>query len=516
MNVFQLFDVRTLLHGVLLPASHLHDASLPVMLLIRRTLWQRHSSPSASTISGLLRSYHLPSAATVRLTPNLTDDLAPLRALKPLAVNRLPPTSYHSLLLLATPLFAPSLSHDRQWLIAILNRLYSAVPELEFNLRVGVAVVDALPPPKQLSQEHRLVSLNPPLPRSGFDGLAYLFGDSNLFKSFSPAGSNGNKTATISLALQNPRQDKSYAYEVHVPLANTTFAVGHNTVSMVVDFKKSTGQLFREISSVDAQNITVSWPYPIHSGGRYDGSVVLSAPLLPLTIPRKILAGMGNVVRQISGSETNSSAVPASSELEAAITSFFKTTCLPQSPISVWALVTPVEMHESYKANIPLHSRGSPESLQTLWRSSASVSDSDFLPLLEQGARLCRVLSGGGGWGQKAGLLALDPFTHVDGDESDQPSHFPNDPDSTSFGEAILGDAARVGDYIQFFISHAEGAKVEPDFDHVQSRLWSLHVGTIPSTIDQLPTERYVRAKFHSTIFHRISSIGMTLDNHDS
>jgi hypothetical protein len=416
---------------------------------------------------------------------------------------------------LTTPLFAPSLSNDRQWLIAILNQLYEAVPKLEFNLRVGVAVVDALPTPKHVSQEDCLPYSKPLLPRSGFDGLAYIFGDSSLFKDFSPVKPTENKTATISLTLQHPRQDKSYAYEIHVPLANTTFVVGHDAVSMVVDFEKPTGQPFREISSVETRNITVSWPYPFHSGGPYDGNIVLSAPLFPLTVPRKILAGMGNIVRQISGSETNTSAVPASSELEAAVTSFFETTRLPQSPISAWALVTPAEMHESHNANINLLSSGISKSLQTFWKSSASVPDSDFLPLLERGARLHRVLSGGGGWGQKAGLLALDPFTHFSGYESDQQSHFSNDPDSTSFGETILDDTARVGDYIQFFISRAEGAKVEPDFGHSRSRFWSLHVGTIPSTIDQVPTERYVRAKFHSVIFHRNSSIGMNFDNHD-
>jgi len=198
---------------------------------------------------------------------------------------------------------------------------------------------------------------------------------------------------------------------------------------------------------------------------------------------------MGNVVRRISGSETNTSAVPASSEFESAVTSFFETTNLPPSPISAWALVTPAEMYESHKANIPLLFRGSSESLQTLWKTSASVPDSDFLPHLQQGARLHRVLSGGGGWGQKAGLLALDPLTHFSCDDSDQPSHFTNDPDSTSF---FLGDAARIGDYIQFFISRAQGTKVEPNLGYIPSRLWSLHVGTIPSTIDQLPTERYV------------------------
>jgi len=464
------------------------------MLLIRRVLWQWRPSKSASaTVTTILRRYHRPSTATVRCPSNLTDDRVWLRALTPLTVSQLPCTPHHGLLLLATPVLAPALFNDRRWLISFLDQLYAAVPKLDLSLRVGVAVVDALPAPKQPCYEDCFHSPNTLSPSSGINGLAYLFSDSSLFKSYSPVRPSGNNPATVSLALHHPLRRGSDAYEVDVPLANTTFVVGRDAVSMIIDFKKSGEQPFRETSSVDTQNITVSWPFSILDGGPHDGSLALSAPLLPLTVPRKILAGMGNVVRRISGSKTDASGIPASSELEAAVTSFFQTTGLPPSSISAWALVAPPEIHELPAANGPLQSHASPESLQALWKSSASVPDEDFLPLLRRGARLHRVLSGGGGWGQKAGLLALDPFTNFVGDESGQPSRFQNDPDAASYGEAMLGDAARVGDYIQFFISRTEETKVEPDAGYKPSRLWSLQVGTIPSTIDQVPTKRYVR-----------------------
>lgn len=470
------------------------------MLSIRHILRQWHpSSSTISTTNVLLRFYHQPSAATVRYPPNLTDNFAPLRCLTPLDANRLPSTSQHNLLLLATPLLAPLLFDNKQWLIAILNKLYAAVPKHEFRIRVGVAVVDSLPAPKKICNDDCLSS-NDLLHNSSFDGLAYLLGESNLFTSFSLAGLPTEKPATISLELQPFNRHRNHTYEVHIPLANTTFAVGHETVSMVVDFKKSSEKPFREISSVNTRNITVSWPWPIQDDSRFDGSLALSTPLLPLTIPRKILTSMGNIVRQISGSKTNATTIPASSELETAVTSFFKTTNLPQSPISVWALVTPAKIYESQKANTPLLFRGSPQRLQKLWKSSNFIPDSDFLPPFKQGAHLHRVLSGGGGWGQKAGLLALDPVTNFAIDESDQQLYSSKDPDPTSFRKAMLGDVAPVGHYIQFFISRVEGAKVEPDFGNLPSRLWSLHVGTIPSTIDQIPRERYVKNKIFPNI----------------
>jgi hypothetical protein len=424
--------------------------------------------------------------------PNLTDNLAPLRTLKPLKLDQLPPTPHHNLLLLATPLLAPSLSNDRQWLITLLNQLYKDIPKLELSILVGVAVVDALPAPKQLCWNDRWPLPSPLLPRSGFEGFAYLLNDSRLFKSFSPIEPTKNKTATVSLALQDPHQHWNYAYDVHIPLANTTFVVGQDAVSMVVDFKKSSGQPFQETSSINTRNITVSWPYPLVGRGPYDGKPILTAPLLPLTVPRKILAGMGNVIRRISGSETDTFGIPASSELEAAVTSFFQTTCLPQSPISVWALVTPSEIDKSQNDSVPPMRHIPPESLQAQWKTLVSTPNRDFLPLLKQGARLHRVLSGGGGWGQKAGLLALDPSTSFTGDEDDQPSRFPSDPDSTY--EAVLpGGVARVGDYIQFFISSTEESKIKHNLSFRPSRSWSLRVGTIPSTIDQHPSERYVK-----------------------
>jgi hypothetical protein len=463
------------------------------MLLIRRTLWQWHPSPSVFTTRVLLRRYHRPCSATVFYPPNLTDDLAPLRTLTPPKPDQLPPTPHHSLLLLATPLLAPSLSNDRQWLITLLNQLYKNIPKLKLSIRVGVAVVDALPVPKQLCWNDHWPYPSPLLPRSGLDGFAYLLNDWSMFKGFSPVEPTGNKTATVSLTLQHPHQHYNYAYDVHIPLANTTFVVGQDVVSMVVDFKKSSGQPFRETSSIDTQNITISWPYPVVDRGPYDGRFTLSAPLLPLTVPRKILASMGNVIRQISGSETDTLGIPASSELEAAVTSFFQATGLPQTPISVWALVTPSEIDKSQNASVPHMWHTAPESLQAHWRTFVSTPNRDFLPYLKQGARLHRVLSGGGGWGQKAGLLALDPSTNFAGDENDQPSHFPSDPDSTSYEAVVLGDVARVGDYIQFFISCTEESKAQHNLTFRPSRSWSLRIGTIPSTIDQLPSERYVK-----------------------
>ena len=463
------------------------------MLSVRRMLWQWRPLPSAFTTRTLLRCNHRSFSTTIFYPPNLTDKLAPLRTLTPLKLDQLPSTPYHSLLLLATPLLAPSLSNDRQWLTTLLNQLYADIPTPELSVLVGVAVVDALPAPERLCWNDQWPHPNPLLPRSGADGFAYFLSDSSLFKSFSPVEPTDNKTSTVSFVLRHPQKHRSHVYEVHIPLANTTFVVGQDSVSMVVNFKKSSKGSFQRTSSIDTRNLTVTWPYPLVGHGSDYTRLGLSAPLLPLTMPRKILTSMGNVVRQISGSETDTLGIPASSELEAAVTSFFQTTGLLQSPISVWALITSPEIFKWQNAVVSSMLRTPPESLQAHWKSLVSTSDLDLLPFLEQGARLHRVLSGGGGWGQKAGLLALDPSTSFAEDDNDQPLRPPSDPDSTSYEAVVLNDVARVGDYIQFFTSRTEEAKFNNDLNFRPLRLWSLHIGTIPSTIDQLPSERYVK-----------------------
>jgi len=145
-----------------------------------------------------------------------------------------------------------------------------------------------------------------------------------------------------------------------------------------------------------------------------DTKVDAHLPLKQLTFPRRIEAGMGNILKQTS-SETNTPQ-GASGELERAVLDYISSPSTPSlsEKLSIFARLTP-------------HSPTAHENLFTA-----------------PGARIHRVLSGGGGWGNKAGLLSLDPQSET------QAQGFSNDFES---GEGVV----KVGEYVQFFIAERRG-----------------------------------------------------------
>jgi hypothetical protein len=139
---------------------------------------------------------------------------------------------------------------------------------------------------------------------------------------------------------------------------------------------------------------------------------------------------------------------------------------------------------------------GTPNKLATnpaeLGNIRSGSNSSDYIAYyIEKGATLCRVLSGGGGWGAKQGLLSLDPqatyntvgearFDFSDGTLEEQQT-------------SALGNTAKEGDYIQFFT--AQPSKTEADkavykntnLQYTNSDVKSSVIGAVPSTIDELP-----------------------------
>ncbi|CAZ85971.1 unnamed protein product [Tuber melanosporum] len=141
-----------------------------------------------------------------------------------------------------------------------------------------------------------------------------------------------------------------------------------------------------------------------------DTEVDAHLPLKQLTFPRRIEAGMGNILKQTS-SETGTPQ-GASRELEEAVLDYISSPSTPSlsRKLSIFARLTP-------------HSSVAHENLFTA-----------------PGARIHRVLSGGGGWGSKAGLLSLDPQSET------QVEVFAKNFES---GEGIV----KVGEYVQFFVA---------------------------------------------------------------
>ena len=434
---------------------------------------------------------------------NSKDDSAHLDHIKPLSPDQLPPSSQHHILLLATPHFAPALYQDEsQWLVAFLDRLYSKiVSEGPTKVTVGIAVVDALPQPTRESEIHSIgattsqnrklsgVTLSDP----GSAGYAYLFCDSSLlsYQAGAPkraiAGNQPSAFVSLSLPSLSGRTVENRQYIVKIPLANTIFVTGRDVVSIIVELEKQgNGQTFQVVNTFEASAISARWP--LRDARDTQGcQVALTAPLVPLTAPRKVKSAFGNIVREITGPEGEGSTIPASSELEAAVASFFEAVNEPQSTISAWAIVggNSPAVAQSANGNDNHQPADYSKGLRKLWTSPRNVMS--ILPRLERGARLHRILSGGGGWGKRAGLLSLDPDTSPIAEDAAAASKTPVVEDVLPSQESMLGDIAKVGDSIQFFVLRTNAEPSERTNLPGSLRVWSFGVGAIPSTIDQMP-----------------------------
>ena len=152
--------------------------------------------------------------------------------------------------------------------------------------------------------------------------------------------------------------------------------------------------------------------------------------------------------------------------------------------------------------------------LPELWKVGSNhdtdPSQPNLLTLLQHGARLHKVLSGGGGWGKKAGLLSLDPYTgygqHSAWEEitpaqltdTENIGGLPPVPTDLqhvwSFEPQELPSIVNKGDYIQFYISPSASSeeailqsKASTGSSEPISDVKTVEFGGIPSTVDNMP-----------------------------
>lgn len=186
----------------------------------------------------------------------------------------------------------------------------------------------------------------------------------------------------------------------------------------------------------------------------------LETSLIPITSTKLVATATGNIIRQLHHGPNidPKEAVPASRELEEVISQKIESDITLPQKLDIWALVTPRE-------NIISWPRVWPEQLQTF---------------VESGSRIHKVLSGGGGWGPKEGLLALDP----DSEYGYKPSE--------DFGEkTFFPKTVKVGDAVTFFTifprsppEACNGPLKAGPLRQLEASTHSFCVGSLPSRID--------------------------------
>lgn len=199
-----------------------------------------------------------------------------------------------------------------------------------------------------------------------------------------------------------------------------------------------------------------------------DGALNARLPLKSLTSPRRIAAGMGNILKQL---ETEAGTLEgASRELEKAI--------------------------PEYAESLPDDTYSKLGRIQVFARLTPHPPTADEGIFSAPGARIHRVLSGGGGWGSKAGLLSLDPQGLTDAGEFAEnfenslfnAAGYPGEAQKPQTGLAIPGQ------YIQFFVAEI------PTKDTPQAK--GIVFGTVPKVEDimddtvEKPAEKIVDGLF--------------------
>lgn len=398
------------------------------------------------------------------------------------------------LVLLVTPSFAQH-ALDTDLPLKVSER-FQENPTTSKPLDALIAVVDRLPVPR-----------NAP---DGVEGIGYAFitnpspshVDSQL-----PLQPNASKPGSLSFDLSTVSHHGPRRVIAQMPLAQTIFSTGLPSTLIYTryQFDPLSGHL-RTQTSQRLESATLPMPEDVSAG-----SVRLRAPLIPLTFPRLVVSSMGNIVRQLSplpqphennSAESNSgdgqSASPtvfsASQELEAAVSTYFAARGMSPEPVQVWALIMPEDAGQKYPFRSLLNSvlKNNAKAIQQMMVDDRTnpMASGRLLGALSVGARLCKVLSGGGGWGKKAGLLSLDPDSQYSTRElrGDHGWDFTFEGDTTEEMMAAgrkqaLGEIVKEGERIVFFLLGPKNLLKDPGAD-TSSYFPAFVLGALPSSTE--------------------------------
>lgn len=457
-----------------------------------------------------------------------------------------------SLVILLTPGLAKYALND-DLSKALYYRLGPNPTRAASKIHITSAVVDRLP-----------AGLEGP---GGSEGMAYL-----LMRDVKKEGSDDkipfqeSAQKPGSLTFQVTRIDTRKplpvnGYEFQLPLAQTVFTTG--SVSTLISRTYVVRLKHKELRILSEEKLekqTLQLPTMDEKSGPHYATI----PLVPLTPFRKINYVMGNIIRKLSSqdlkilepvvrpreqsevSENVEEDMPASQELEKAVSEYFEKLNLQPETVSVWAFVLPRKLEfpcdigqlrrlcvdKVLAANAGMiQSSWSPRSARAAQMSRGTAHAVRLM--IPQGGRLIKVLSGGGGWGKKAGLLSLDPdvkystreLRQDDGWEFD----FGSAEDDTAAAakkrrDQALGQIVKKGDRIMFLLAPKSenlptlekvSENENASYDGWTPRL-EFSFGTIPSSVDVVPQSLAIDAdapvtKHYPNCFGMLSEGGMAV-----
>lgn len=364
------------------------------------------------------------------------------------------------------------------------------------TLDVLVAVVDRISlPASSIKKADTLVLTERVVDYSG-KGISVLLTDSetaapDLWSQHESrqqeAASTKRRRSTLSFQF-GPNKEPVYAAEqcaenksfqsktIKLPVANTVFHNGRESTIQAQRWIVGETMLEPTLACIKRswlheQVLWVAFPFP-PDPDKFPLQVFV--PLSRICSRQRVATSMGNVISQLHSledtsepSELNfrSEAESASKQLEHAVTRWITRPGKETRTVEVWALVRP------------------PTALQR-------VRHMTFSKDIKAGGHLHRVLSGGGGWGNRQGLLALDPEVDIDvSPELTMAQGFDNG--SPEAGGNASSQIVNTGDIVEFFarypVEPSSAAHPKANNSFILSCSPCLVFGTTPSTVDVMP-----------------------------
>ncbi|KAK1973008.1 hypothetical protein LY78DRAFT_687807 [Colletotrichum sublineola] len=303
-----------------------------------------------------------------------------------------------------------------------------------------------------------------------------------------------------------------------LPLANTIFENGLQSTFLASRWHQKTNNALPELLQIkkkQSQDVTF-W------SGTKGSDFYVESPIFPITVPRKILAGLGNIVRQI---EVEGQETPASAELEKAVHELYDRRTnegheFPPGPVGVWAIVVPPGRFQDTDLKLLQQWTGDPEKSQIRsvydeWADTLVFKDLVHR-VLQHGGRVYKILSGGGGWGKKQGLLSLDPEVSysASSEEKDLESFIRSFENRHEGGDQQ--DVVSPGSYIQYFASPLMSARPNPPRPHGATLAFALGASGSATSEEPLSTNDCSEWKVIPEHFGAVSNHGLFVKNETS
>lgn len=502
-------------------------------------LGRDHGARAYTTTSRLLQTTFGTVTTTAPSQTTIEQLLEPLKDAKAHAVEDGPSSGGSvQLALLLTPSFAQHALDNELPLKAweLLKELGNGATSVE----TVTAVVDRLPAVtsvgySDVSEEQE----------DGQEGLAYLLTpqtqldpgnletqhvvDDELIPPL--RGKPGNLTFTLLgrniRRLHGTTELHTLTQVLELPLSQTIFSTSRVSTLIKTTYAQDSEQRLQMQTQQEPKSFNLNLPR------RPEGYLRrIHLPLHPLTPPRQVKYSMGNILRQLWHDATPQ---PASQELEKAVTSYFDALGMDAQAVTVWALIMPQACMEApATTSVKQLLNMKAVEIKKLWLSirdwpkfsNPAVQtwiDGGIMDLIPQGAKLCRVLSGGGGWGKKAGLLSLDPDnSYGSAEQGNIRPNFQHGAEVERLDEdtpSAFGQIAEAGDHVMFFLAPA-GLKVSKRDDAsamaIERESWGANqiddpqafvFVALPSSIDSVPAASTSSTK--PTITHTPSVFGM-------